>query len=66
MRVDEADVAAARDAEVGVAGLARSVDRAPEDRDLEVLRIRGEALLDLLARASGRRRCRARTRGRRS
>src|SRR4051794_16805009 len=48
VRVDEADVAAAGDAEVGVARLAGPVDGAAEDGDLEVLRVRTESLLDLL------------------
>src|SRR3954452_2959989 len=39
VRVDEADVAAARDAEVRVSGLARAVDRTAEYRDLEMLRV---------------------------
>ncbi len=42
------DVAAARDAEVGVAGLPRPVDRAAEHRNLEVLLVGAEPLLDLL------------------
>src|SRR6266496_1175128 len=46
--VDEADVPAARDAEVCVARLPRSVDRAAEHCDLEVLRVGVQALLDLL------------------
>ena len=72
VRVDEADVAAAGDAEVGVARLARAVDRAAEHRDLEVLRVRAQPLLDLLgerldadvvaAAASGRRSSPARAR----
>src|SRR4029077_3571157 len=44
--VDEADVAAAGDAEVRVARLAGAVDRAAEHRDLEVLRMLAQALLD--------------------
>src|SRR5207245_11717010 len=48
VRVAEAGVAAAGDSEVRVARLARPVDRAAEDGDLEVLRIRSEPLLDLL------------------
>ncbi len=46
--VDEADVAAARDPEVGVARLARSVHRAAEHGDLEVLGVGAQPLLDLL------------------
>src|SRR5579875_1400843 len=46
--VDEADVAAAGDAEVGVARLAGTVDGAAEDRDLEVLAVAGLAPFDLL------------------
>src|SRR6266480_7166302 len=46
--VDEADVAAARDTEVRVARLPRSVDGAAEHGDLEVLRVGAKALLDLL------------------
>src|SRR5437763_8473473 len=46
--VDEADVAAAGDAELGVARLARAVDGAAEHRDLEVLRVLREPRLDLL------------------
>ena len=48
VRVDEADVAAARDPEVRVSGLARAVDGAAEHRDLEVLRVLREPRLDLL------------------
>ena len=48
VRVDEADVAAAGDPEVCVAGLARPVHRAPEHGDLEVLLVGAEALLDFL------------------
>src|SRR5579885_538962 len=44
--VDEADVAAAGDAEVGVARLPRPVDGAAHHRDLERLRVRAEPLLD--------------------
>src|ERR671930_1158007 len=47
MRVDEADVAAARDPEIGVARLARPVDGAAHDRDLEGLRVGAQPLLDL-------------------
>ena len=47
VRVDEADVAAARDPEVGVAGLARAVHRAAHDGDLEGLRVVAEPGLDL-------------------
>src|ERR1041384_6185650 len=47
VRVDEPDVASAGDAEVRVARLAGAVDRSAEDRDLEVLRVRVQALLDL-------------------
>src|SRR5581483_611087 len=46
VRVDEADLAAAGDAEVRVARLAGPVDRAAEDRDLDVLRVGLEPLLD--------------------
>src|SRR6266516_1432047 len=46
--LDEADVAAARDTEVRVARLPRSVDGAAEHGDLEVLRVGAQALLDLL------------------
>ena len=46
VRVDEADVAAAGDPEVGVARLARPVDGAAEHRDLEVLRVLVQPLLD--------------------
>ena len=63
VRVDEADVAAAGDPEVGVARLARAVDGAAEHGDLEVLRVVAEALLDLDSRASRRRRCRGRSDG---
>ena len=63
VRVDEADVAAAGDAEVGVARLARAVDRAAEHGDLEVLRIAVEPLLDVLGELSARRRCRGRSDG---
>ena len=48
VRVDEADVAAAGDPEVGVARLPGPVHGAAEDGDLEVLRVRLEPLLDLL------------------
>src|SRR5262249_11802571 len=48
VRVDEAGLAAARDAEVGIARLARAVDRAAEHRDLEMLRVVAQALLDRL------------------
>src|SRR5439155_22326792 len=48
VRVDEADIAAARDPEVGVACLPRPVDGAAEHRHLEGLRIRAEPLLDAL------------------
>src|ERR1043166_5635633 len=46
VRVDEADVAASGDAEVGVARLPRAVDRATHDGDLERLRVRAQPLLD--------------------
>src|ERR671935_1588388 len=46
VRVDEACVAAPGDAEVGVAGLPRSVHGAAHDGDLECLRIVLQALLD--------------------
>ena len=46
MCVDEPDVAAAGDAEVGVARLPRSVHRAPHDGDLERLRVRAQPILD--------------------
>ena len=46
MGVDEADVAAPRDPEVGVTRLARAVDRAAHHGNLERLRVRAEALLD--------------------
>ena len=46
VRVDETDVAAAGDAEVCVARLARPVDGATEHRDLEVLWVLMQALLD--------------------
>ncbi len=46
--VEEADVAPARDPEVGIARLAGAVDGAAEDGDLEVLRIRAQPLFDLL------------------
>ena len=42
VRVDEARLTAARDPEVGVARLARAVDRAAHDGDLEGLRVRRE------------------------
>src|SRR5437870_5628093 len=48
VRVHEADVAAAGDPEVGVAGLAGAVDGAAEHCDLEMLRVRMQPLLDLL------------------
>ena len=48
VRVDEADVAAAGDPEVGVARLPRPVHGAAEHRDLEVLRVAAQPLLDLL------------------
>src|SRR4051812_3223258 len=48
VRVDEADVAPAGDSEVGVAALARAVDGAAEDGDLEMLRIGLQALFDAL------------------
>ena len=47
VRVDEADVAAAGDPEVGVTRLPRSVHGAAEHGDLEVLRIVAQPLLDL-------------------
>ena len=48
VRVDEADVTAAGDPEVCVAGLARPVHRAAEHGHLEMLLVGAEALLDLL------------------
>ena len=48
VRVDEAGLAPARDAEVGVAGLARAVHRAAHHRDLERLRVGAQPLLDRL------------------
>src|SRR3954447_12038529 len=48
VRVDEARLATARDAEICIARLAGAVDRAAEHRDLEVLRVVAEALLDRL------------------
>src|SRR5437763_12319480 len=45
--VDEADVAAAGDAEVGVARLPRAVHGAAHDGDLEGLRVGAQPLLDL-------------------
>src|SRR6185369_13362322 len=50
VRVDEADVAPAGNAKVRIARLPRSVDGAAEHRDLEVLRIGMQALLDLLGK----------------
>src|SRR5919109_3302042 len=44
--VDEAGVAPARDAEVGVSGFPRPVDGTAHDGDLEGLRVGPEALLD--------------------
>ena len=49
VRVDEADVAAAGDPEVGVARLARAVHGAAEHGDLEVLRVLAQPLLDLVS-----------------
>src|SRR6185369_13096312 len=46
VRIDEADVASARDAEVRVTRLPRSVHRAAHDRDLERLRVCAQAILD--------------------
>ena len=66
VRVDVAGVAAAGDAEVGVARLARAVDGAAHDRDLEVLAVGRQAALDGLARARAPRRWCGRTTGRRS
>src|SRR5262249_26383970 len=48
VRVDEPRLPATGDAEVGVARLARAVDRTSEHRDLEVLRVVAQALLDRL------------------
>src|SRR5262245_62939974 len=45
VRVHEADIPSAGNAEVRVAGLAGAVDRAAEHRDLEVLRVAHETPL---------------------
>ena len=64
--IHEADVASARDPEVGVAGLPRPVHGAAENGDLEVLRVpRTDAPRPSL-RASARRRCPGRRTGTRS
>ena len=66
VRVQEAGVAAG-DPEVGVAPASPVRFTAqPITRDLEVLRVRLQALLDLLGEVSRRRRCRARSSGTRS
>src|SRR5689334_5353310 len=48
VRVDEADVPATGDPEIRVSRLAGPVDRTAEHRNLEVLLVAAEALLDLL------------------